>query len=254
IVGRLTYIYADYLEVGATLMYIEEFPYALVEESIDYNEKTGLWFTTTNFIVYGCNWNYCNKPEYIPLLPNSYQMRLSEAWLNSSILGNGQPISNCHQCPEQAHCGTTDFLEENTCPIQSCNTTCLVLDTYEDPEYDYLCYQSFCLPPDTQDYQLDRHKVEIEGIVYASQQDVVHLWEIDIYCRANDCSRPGIFKELRGNLTVVPGTLGALFTETHDPNIPQRRCYDCYCHNNPGCICERTTIMAANQTYCMIMR
>ncbi|CAF1377232.1 unnamed protein product, partial [Adineta steineri] len=252
--GQQAYIYADYLKLDATLMYIEEFPYALVEESIDYNEKTGLWFTTTNFIVYGCNWNLCNKPELIPLLPNSYQMRLPEAWLNSSILGSGQPVSNCHQCPEGAQCGTTDFLEENTCPIQSCNTTCLVLDTYEDPEYDYLCYQSFCLPPDTQDYQLDRHKVEIEGIVYASQQNVVHLWEIDIYCRANDCSRPSIFKELRENLSVVPGTLAALFNETYDPNIPQRRCYDCYCHNQPNCTCERTTIMAANQTYCMIMR
>ncbi|CAF0857249.1 unnamed protein product [Adineta steineri] len=250
--GQDTYIYADYLERDATYMYIVEFPYALVEESIDYNEKTGVWLTTTNFVIYGCNWNLCNKPEYIPLLPNSYQMRLPEAWLNSSILGTGQPVRDCHQCPDRPQCGTIDFLDANTCPIQSCNTTCLILDTHEDPEGDYLCYQSFCLPPDTQDYQLDRHKVEIEGIIYAGQPNVVHLWEVDVYCRADDCSRPGIFRELRENLSVVPGTLAALFNETGDPNIPQRRCYDCYCYARPNCTCDRTTTMSANQTYCMI--
>nr|ACD88968.1 sodefrin precursor repeats C [Adineta vaga] len=252
--GQETYIYADYLELDATFMYIQEFPYALIEETIDYNEKTGIWFTTTNFVVYGCNWNLCNKASLIPLLPNSFQMRLPEAWLNSSVLGSGLPVRNCHECPDEAQCGTTDFLVANTCPIQSCNTTCLVLDTYDDPEYDYLCYQSFCLPPDTEDYQLDRHRIEIEGIIYASRQDVVHLWEVDIYCRADDCSRPGIFKELHEQLTVQPGTLSALFNETHDPNIPQRRCYDCYCYNKPDCPCNRTTIMNSNETYCLLMR
>ncbi len=252
--GQDVYIYADYLELGATIQYIAEFPYALVEESIYYNESIGLWFTRTNFVVYGCNWNLCNKPELIPLLPNSFQMRLPDSWLNSSILGSGQPVRDCHQCPDSSQCGTTDFLDANTCPIQPCNTTCLVLDTYDDPDYDFLCYQSFCLPPDTEDYQLDRHRIEIEGIVYASQQNVVDLWEIDIYCRADNCSRPSIFRELRQQLTVQPGTLSALFNETHDPNIPQRRCYDCYCYNEPNCPCNRTTIVPANGTYCLIER
>jgi hypothetical protein len=252
--GQDVFIYADYLELGATVQYIEEFPYVLVEESIDYNEKNGLWFTTTNFVVYGCNWNLCNKPALIPLLPNSFQMRLPESWLNSSILGSGLPVRDCHECPSSSVCGTTDFIDANACPIQPCNTTCLVLDLYDDPDFDYLCYQSFCLPPDTEDYQLDRHRIEIEGVVYASQQNVVDLWEIDIYCRADNCSRPSIFRELREQLIVQPGTLSALFNETYDPNIPQRRCYDCYCYNQPNCPCNRTTIIPANGTYCLITR
>ena len=253
-IGQYVYIWSDYLGYDDTYMYVREFPYALVEESIGYDETVGRWFTTTNFVIYGCDWNLCNKPELVPLLPDSYQMRLPETWLNSNVLGTGQPVRNCHECPEQVQCGTTDFLSAETCPIQPCNTTCLVLDVYDDPEFDYLCYQSFCLPPDTEDYEMERHRIEIEGIIYASEPTTVQIWEIDIYCRADDCSRPEIFRELHEQLRVQPGTLSALFNETNDPTIPQRRCYDCFCYNQPNCACNRTTIKAANETYCMIMR
>jgi hypothetical protein len=253
-IGQYVYIYSDYLDFFDTYQYISEFPYALIEESIGYDESGGRWYTTTNFIIYGCNWNLCNKPELVPLLPDSYQMRLPEAWLNLNVLGSGLPVRDCHECPEQVQCGTTDFLDANTCPIKPCNTTCLVLDVYDDPAYDYYCYQSFCLPPDTEDYQMERHRIEIEGIVYASEPNVVNIWEIDIYCRADNCSRPSIFKELHEQLYVQTGTLTALFNQTYDPAIPQRRCYDCYCYNNPDCSCERTTVRPSAYSYCLIMR
>ena len=252
--GQESYIYSGHLNLDETYVYIREFPYALVEESITYNEGNGRWFTTTNFVIYGCNWNKCNKPELVSLLPNSFQMRLPEVWLNSSVLGSGLPVRNCHECPSEPQCGTSEFLTENVCPIQPCNTTCLVVDSFDDPDYDFLCYQSFCLPPDSEYYQYDQHRIEIEGAVYASQPNVVQLWEIDIYCRADDCSRPGIFKELRDKLSVQPGTLSALFNETYDPNIPQRRCYDCYCYDDPVCECDRVTVQRADNSYCTILR
>nr|ACC43936.1 ArkC_4 [Philodina roseola] len=249
-----TYTYLGHLNYYDTIIYIQEFPYALVEESIGYNERTGRWFTTTNYVIYGCNWNLCNKPDLIPLLPDSFQMRLPESWLNTSVLGTGQPVRDCHECPDDYQCGIIDFLDANKCPIQSCNTTCLVIDTFDDPEYDYLCYQSYCLPPDDEFFQYEQHRVEIEGVIYASDPTDVQIWEIDIFCRADDCSRPGIFKELREQLRVQPGTLSTLFNVTHDPNIPQRRCYNCYCYDNEPCNCQKVTMQPSNSTYCVIER
>jgi len=252
--GQLAYIYSDYSVYEDLNEYINEFPFALVEESIGYDENSGLWVTTTNVVVFACNWNLCNKPELAPYLPNSYQMRLPESWLNSSVLGSGLPVRDCHECRSEPQCGSTDYLDASTCPIQPCNTTCLVIDTFDNPEDDYLCYQSFCLLPYEELYPEQRHRIEIEGVVYASQPNVVDLWEIDIYCRADNCSRAGIFRELREQLIVQVGSLSVLFNETHDPTIPQRRCYDCYCDNPVDCSCEKTTIMRADSTHCILMR
>ena len=252
--GQNSYTYSGAIGLEETYASIREFPYVLVEESITYDESVGRWFTKTNFVVYGCNWNLCNKPSLVPFLPNSFQMRLPESWLNTSVLGSGKPVRDCHECPNGPECGTTSFLSAQVCPIRPCNTTCLVQDTFDDPAFDYLCYQSYCLPPDVDEYTVDQHRVEIEGIIYASDPSSVQLWEVDIFCRADDCSRPEIFKELREQLRVQATTLGALFNETHDPTIPQRRCYDCYCYNDMNCACNRTTLMPSGSTYCTIVR
>jgi hypothetical protein len=254
IFGQSVYNYYDSYTYDDTTVYIPEFPYVLVEESITYDESGGRWNTQTNLVVYGCNWNLCNKPDLLPLLPNSFQMRLPETWLNSSVLGTGQPARNCHECPNQAYCGTTDYLDANVCPIQSCNTTCLVIDIYDDPDFDYLCYQSYCLSPDLGNNPLTRNRIEIEGAVYASEQNAVEIWEVNIYCRADNCSSPRIFRELHEQLTVQVGNLAAIFNETYDPTIPQRRCYECYCSGASSCSCDKTTIRPANSTYCVIDR
>jgi hypothetical protein len=254
--GQSVYVYYDSYIYSNFDVYISEFPYALVEESITYDEGFGVWFTKTNLAVYGCNWNLCNKPGLAPLLPNTFQMRLPESWLNSSVLGSGQPVRDCHQCPDQGYCGTTDYLDANVCPIQSCNTTCHVIDLFDDPDQDYLCYESFCVSPDIDNNPIYRHRIDIEGAVYASQQNVVEIWEVDIYCRADNCSSPTIFRELHQQLTLQVGNLGALFNETYDPTIPQRRCYECYCSDASisSCSCNRTTVRPAASTYCVIDR
>ncbi|CAF4135916.1 unnamed protein product [Rotaria sp. Silwood2] len=252
--GQDITIKLTYLDYYASYNYILDAPFVIVEETISYDEKGVRWITTTNLVLYGCNWNLCNKPELIPLLPNTFQMRLSEAWLNTNILGTGQPVRDCHECPDAAQCGTTDFLDASRCPIHSCNTTCRVSDTFNDPAFDLLCYQSFCISPNDDQYNINHHRVEIEGLAYASEPNSVKIWEIDLYCRADDCSRPEVFKELREQLSIVPGNLAALFNETHDPTITQRRCYDCFCLNEVNCKCDRTTIKIANTTYCLLMR
>ncbi|CAM4773730.1 unnamed protein product [Rotaria magnacalcarata] len=253
-IGQEVFINYGYIESDSTYVYILEAPFVVVEETIAYDEKGIRWLTTTDYVVYGCNWNLCNKPELLPLLPSSFRMRLPEPWLNANILGTGQPVRDCHECPDAPQCGTTEFLDASRCPVKACNTTCLVLDVFNDPADDLLCYQSFCIPPEADEYNIYHNRVEIEGIIYANEPTVVKIWEIDLYCRADDCSRPEIFKELRDQLVVEPGTLSALFNETYDPSIPQRRCYDCYCYNEPNCNCTRSTLMNAESTYCLIIR
>ncbi|CAF2489307.1 unnamed protein product [Rotaria sp. Silwood2] len=61
-------------------------------------------------------------------------MHLPEDWLNASILGTGQSERDCHECPDAPQCGTIDFLDASRCPIHSCNSTCIVSDTVNDPE------------------------------------------------------------------------------------------------------------------------
>jgi hypothetical protein len=251
--GQSVNIDFEHIDSAATPVYIREFPYVLVEESINYNEGNGRWFTTTNFVIYGCDWNLCNKPDLVPLLPNSFRMRLPEAWLNTSVLGSGLPVRDCHECPDAPQCGTSDFLDAARCPIQECDTTCIVSDSFNDPATDEQCYQSRCVQPNQDQSSRDQHRVEIEGVIYAIQPDVVELWEIDIYCRADDCSRPSIFNELRKELIVQTSNLNLLFNETQDPTNPKRRCYDCFCSNEPKCPCNKTKAKSAKDTYCTII-
>ncbi|CAF4370418.1 unnamed protein product, partial [Rotaria sordida] len=93
-------------------------------------------------------------------------------------------------------CGTTEFLNTTECPIQPCNTTCLVSDIFDNPAIGLLCYQSFCAPPDSEFFTIDPHRVELDGVIYGSRPRYVELWEIHIFCRADDCSRPELFKEV----------------------------------------------------------
>jgi hypothetical protein len=195
--GQESWISYEHVDQESTRVHIREFPYLVVEESILYNEQTRVWNTITFMVIYACDWDYCNHPNLAPYLPNTFQMRLPEAWLNTNVLGTGQPVRDCHECADVPQCGTTDFLDPGRCPIRACNTTCLVFDTFDNPEDDLQCYQSFCAPPDTEGWEIDTHRVEIEGILYLRKQPrEVEIWEIDLYCRADDCSRPEIFNEV----------------------------------------------------------
>ena len=249
------FIDLEHIDRNSTRVYIRKFPYILAEESIIYNESTRLWSTQTNILVYGCNSNLCNHPSLVPLLPNSFRMTLSDEWLNKNVLGTGQPVRDCHECPDAPQCGTSSFLDISRCPIQGCNTTCLVSDTFNDPLNNELCYQSFCAPADSPQFTIDPHRVELEGVIYADQQDKVELWEIDIFCRADDCSRPEIFDELRANLTVQTSNLGIIFDNSSKPVVePQLTCYDCFCYNEPNCQCDNYTTADAKTSYCIILQ
>lgn len=244
-----------HIDQNSTRVNIRKFPYILAEESIIYNETTESWYTRTNLIVYGCNTDLCNHPSLVPLLPGSFEMRLSDEWLNTNVLGNGSTIRNCHECPDAPQCGSETFLDSSRCPIKECNTTCLVSDVYNDPSLGEFCYQSYCAPPDTPQFTIDPHRVEIEGLIYGDEQEKLEIWEIDIYCQADDCSRPEIFDELRANLTVEKGNLSLIFDNSSKPVIePGLICFDCNCDNEIPCDCKTYTVRNAKDSYCTIVR
>ena len=233
--GQDFWILLEHIDRNSTRVFINEFPYLLVDESIVYNDATEQWITRPTLIVYGCNTDFCNDPRLVPRLPVGFQMRLTDEWLNTNVLGNGQPVRDCHECPDAPQCGITGFLDTSRCPIRSCNTTCLVSDTFNNPTSDELCYQSFCAPPDNEQFTIDPHRVQIEGILYGNRPDAqVEIWEVDIYCRADDCSRPEIFQELQAVLSVDTGDLSAFFNATTTPPVDRPlSCYECACYNDP---------------------
>ncbi|CAF0973599.1 unnamed protein product [Rotaria sordida] len=244
----------EHIDRNSSRVFIRKFPYLLAEESILYNETTKEWTTRTNTLVYGCNWNLCNHPSLVTLIPDSFKMTLSDEWLNANVLDSGASDRDCHECPQAPQCGTTEFIDASRCPIKPCNSTCVVVDKFDNPTTNEFCYQSYCSSPEA-DIEENQHRVELEGIIYGDQPDVVELWEIDLYCRADDCSRVEIFQEIRENLTVETNNLTLLLDNSSRPIVePEIICYDCFCYDDPICACDKYTVSSASSSYCTIIR
>ncbi|CAF1118247.1 unnamed protein product [Didymodactylos carnosus] len=197
------YITLEHIPRNSTKFYVKNPYYISVRESIKYIEESSDWITDPDVITYGCNWNYCNKPDLVPLLPSSFSLSLPDEWLNNFVLGSDPTM--CHECPDGPSCGDTDFFDISRCPEKACNGTCILNDLFEHPDSDPLefCYQSLCYEGEsTPNFDIDTHRIEIDGICYLDTREF-NIWEIDIFCRADDCSRPEIFDEIRSNLSKV---------------------------------------------------
>lgn len=265
--GQNVFLYLEHINRNSSGIYIRDFPYMLVEESILYDESRSEWNTYPTLVVYGCTTNFCNDPYLIPSLPINFEMRLPDSWLNTNILGTESSVGSCHQCPNVTYCGTTDFIDISRCPSLPCNTSCFVADIFEDPDTNEACYQATCLSADEDPDKLSGHRIEIEGIIYGNNPNPkLDFWVIEIYCRAVDCSRPEIFQELQDQLDINIGDLSAFFnqsivitkpmitTTTTTPAPPMITCYDCYYANGPIGFCNKTIDVPAGSQYCTIIR
>ncbi|CAF1152203.1 unnamed protein product [Didymodactylos carnosus] len=210
-IGADVYVTIDYIPRNSTKFYIKNPYYILTYQTIFYNDTTNEWNQQTIDIRYGCNWNLCNKPELVPKLLSTLTLSLPIHWLNTFIIGTNP--STCHQCQSGSVCENTNFTDFSSCPVVSCKGSCVMSDLFENfqaglPQF---CYQSICF--NNTDSNIDTHRIDIEGIYYLDTEEF-NIWEIDVYCRANNCSRPEIFNEIRSNLKENINIEAFLYTAT----------------------------------------
>jgi hypothetical protein len=121
-----TYITLGRIPRNATWLYVDDPYYILAIESIRYNLTTMDWSLWTYSILYGCDWDYCNSPELIDVLPASFVLSIDKTWLNTNIYGSGS-TNSCHYCPE-GDCGTVDNpFNSSQCPLTSCTNATSVI-------------------------------------------------------------------------------------------------------------------------------
>jgi hypothetical protein len=123
-----TFIELSRVPRNASWLHIEDPYYILAIESIRYNETTEDWYLVTNGLIYGCDWDYCNSPDLILGLPNSFALSIDETWLNDNIYGNGS-VDSCFTC-EQSQCfNETNPFDPENCPLTNCtNITSVISD------------------------------------------------------------------------------------------------------------------------------
>jgi hypothetical protein len=188
-------------------------------------------------------------------LLGSFTMCLLETWLNNSVLDTSKPVRDCRECSDAAQYGSIEFLNVGQCSIRSCDTTCRISSKFNNSAKDEQCYPSFCALPDNEQFKINLHRVDIEGIIYHDQQDRVELWNVDVYCRASNCSQQEIFNELHANLIVQTINMSIIFDNgLKSVTDPSLICYDCYCCGALVCNCTKSTVSYAQLFYCINKR
>ncbi|CAF1609300.1 unnamed protein product, partial [Didymodactylos carnosus] len=189
-----------------TETYIENSYFVLMKESIQYNDTSEKWIPRPDTVIFGCDWDMCNNPNLTTLLPSTIQMSLPSDWLNENILDTKKNVTycDCHHCPNSSTCGNSTDFDISRCPNKvDCNSTCKLSQVYREPHSDPYCYKSECLPVSSLQ---DSPRVEITAIYYFDQSssptyDAFNIPEFNIFCRADNCSRPEIFTEFRDKFT-----------------------------------------------------
>lgn len=123
-----TFIELSRIPREATWLYVEDAYYILAIESIRYNSSNADWYLFTYGIIYGCDWDLCNDPSLINVLPNSFALSIDKAWLNTNIYGTGS-VNSCHTCPQGECFDETHPLNVSNCPPANCNNVTSVIDT-----------------------------------------------------------------------------------------------------------------------------
>jgi len=94
--------------------------YVFVDETIFYSEATKTWQNKTNRIIFGCDWDLCNKYDLIENLPKQFQLYADENWLDKNIYANGR-IDGCYDCKlDYSDDARTPVLDKQ-CSYTSCS-------------------------------------------------------------------------------------------------------------------------------------
>jgi hypothetical protein len=121
-----TYVYLYRIPRNATWLYVEDSYFILTIETISYNTTAADWYTWPSQVIYGCDWDLCNSPSLINVLPNSFQLSIDKTWLSTNIYGTGT-INNCHTCTSQICTDAGSSFNSSQCPLTPClNATSVI--------------------------------------------------------------------------------------------------------------------------------
>jgi hypothetical protein len=121
-----TYIDITRIPRNSTWLYINDPYFILAVESIRYNVTASQWNLWTSNIIYGCDWDLCNSPNLINVLPDSFKLSIDTNWLDTNIYGTGSTDS-CNDCPRGLCSDNENPLNFTECPLTTCiNVTSVI--------------------------------------------------------------------------------------------------------------------------------
>ena len=207
-------------------------------------------------VTYGCDWNLCNTPRILSLLPSSLDYSVDQALLTASLIAlPAQPVTSCLSCSQ---CVNTSA--EVNCPSVSCNGTCYIDDHVDDPDYNTctIAFSSECVDDSL------KTSFTITGNYYIDE-NVFGVTEIDAYCNKDDCNDQAVIATILKNITATPQVSNQLYfrpNNTQNITIPTApdgsiACYTCYCMHEIGdteCQALNCSVERRNGSYCEIVR
>jgi len=167
-------------------------------ETISLSGTTWLPPTISAFF-YGCDWDGCNIYSLPQYFPESFQMNISDAILNSELLNGQLPAQNCYSCSACIN-GLTGY----SCLQQSCaNGTC-----YIDELHNYVTtatnnctffFNSIC-QPFANTVQTPSIRIRATYYIDFPQEKQLEIDEVDITCTKDLCNSIEIVENLKGQI------------------------------------------------------
>ncbi|UJR37754.1 hypothetical protein I4U23_030447 [Adineta vaga] len=240
---------------NSDLMFLESLHYLRAKEQIAYSESSSTWQTpVVKEFSYGCDWNLCNTPRIVNILPNGLTFSVNSYLLTNTLIpGMDESFTTCLSCTKCVN-STGGF----TCSTPTCSGTCFIDDFLDDPILNngacLFAFESICLA------EKRTTAVEITGTYYIDD-DKIQITEIDLWCQRTNCNDPNHVQIIQKNVTYLAQLNDQLYfrpdVTTVKPMDNLLACYKCHCEQTIGsdtCKVLECTIEYQNGSYCEIVR
>lgn len=119
------YLQLNYTFPNSSLVRIQDTYYVMIDESIFYNETDPTWVQRVNRVVFGCDWDNCNRYALVSSLPDTFNLNIDPPWLNENIYGN-ESVTACYNCSNELCTNATTPVNFELCPSDSCSNSTTV--------------------------------------------------------------------------------------------------------------------------------
>ncbi|CAF1033950.1 unnamed protein product, partial [Didymodactylos carnosus] len=155
--------------------------------------EPGMWHgSTVEKISYVCDWNLCNNPVIVNILPNSFSFSALPSEVDHLFFGT-EPVQKCYVC---SLCVNNSVSWEEDCESTNCTSgICHIDEHWNDLEYP--CEYAF-----TSSCEKNVNtNVQITGTYDLNDGDKdVEINEMDLYCSITNCNLPTITEELKTHI------------------------------------------------------